>query len=64
MGRPVNHSGLDDEFFKYIFLIILQNYTIISEFIRFDHQPEFFQIWPPTAVAHNDGGLTAVSHGD
>jgi hypothetical protein len=41
------------KFFYLYFLLILQNYTTVLKFIRFDHQPPW-----PTAV----GGLTAVAH--
>jgi hypothetical protein len=45
-------------FLKY-FLIILQNYTTVSKFIRFDHQTP----WRTAAtVGHDGSGPTAVAH--
>jgi hypothetical protein len=51
---------LNEEFFIYISLFILQNYTTGSKFISFDHQTS----WRTTiAVGHSGWSLTVVGHG-
>jgi hypothetical protein len=57
-------------FFIYIFLFILQNYMIVSKFIRFDHQTQWRTAaavdhggWNLTVVGPSGWSLTAMAHG-